>query len=112
MKALMRNKAGIGDLLMQNSNREFAVVPASAWLGGAAPGKPVIVREANRLSWSVPGGAVPKWWLAQARVGEIWTSRLVPGTQLSVEVPAAEMVAMRAIDRTGMISDATVFTLR
>jgi uncharacterized lipoprotein YddW (UPF0748 family) len=112
MKALMRNKAGIGDLLIQNSNREFALVPPSSWLGGATPGKPIIVRDGTRLSWSVSGNAQPAWWLAQARVGDTWTARLVPGTQLSGQLPAADAVAMRAIDRTGMISEATVFSLR
>jgi uncharacterized lipoprotein YddW (UPF0748 family) len=110
-KALMINKGKIADLLQADTYRQMALIPATPWLGATVPAKPIIESANGRLSWHLPDGSTPRWWLMQARQGSAWAAQLLPGTRLSGKLPDAEEIALRALDRTGTLGDAALFRL-
>ena len=111
-KALLANKGKIGDLLRADTYHQFAMVPASPWLGSTAFGKPLIENVQSRLSWSLPDGAAPRWWLFQARQRGVWASQLVPGARKGGPTPAADAISIRAVDPSGNLGEAMVLELR
>ena len=112
-KTLMINKAKIVDRLRGETYQQYALVPASPWLGATALAKPIVEAAAGGLSWRLPDGVAPRWWLVQAqkRSGE-WAAQLLPGTRLSGKAPEAGLLALRAVDATGNLGEATVLELR
>jgi uncharacterized lipoprotein YddW (UPF0748 family) len=125
----------LGTRLARASYAEFALPPASPWLGDAQPAPPrvdpcgkddrAITERAfepddrARLSARVfaGDGAPVRWWLVQLRDGaDRWTARLYPGTAREVSlVPpggeAAVHAAVSAVSRTGEVSAPRVVTL-
>lgn len=112
MKALMRDKGGISGLLFSASYRHMALIPPSTWLGTSRLGKPSIERAGGRLTWRTPDGDTPSWWLLQARKGDQWAAQLVPGSRLGGKEPDAELISLRAMDRTGNLGDPTILKLK
>ncbi|MEA3209987.1 MAG: hypothetical protein QOE70_3044 [Chthoniobacter sp.] len=111
-KALMRDKGGIVEGLREQSYPQFAMVPASPWLGVTTLPKPVLESGGGRLSWRLADGRQPRWWLVQARQGETWASQLVPGTRSSGRLPDAEAISLRAVDAAGNLGEPIVLRVR
>jgi hypothetical protein len=82
----------------------MAIVPASPWLGGPAPGKPSIEVNGDRATWR-PADDAARWWLVQTKFGEAWRSRLLPAKEKSIATGNAEVVAVRALDRAGNLGE-------
>jgi len=108
---IMLNTNGVADVLAR-AYAAPALVPASPWLGGLAPGKPSVrVWKAAGgiiVDWTSSGGAPPWQWLLQKKTGDLWTGEILPGAQTSrlfrtgTALPRA--VALTAVTRTGILS--------
>lgn len=112
-KALMLNKGKITDRLREMTYQHFALVPASPWLGAGKLPKPIIEQASNRLTWHLPDGNPPRWWLVQARSRNgTWASQLIPGTRMSGKPPGTEALALRAVDAAGNLGEAATLEIR
>lgn len=112
-KALMRDFGGVNNLLRAGPYREIALVPPSPWLNGRVPEAPSIESDSDKLGWRVPGDSTPpRWWLVQTLLRGKWTTKLLPGSTQGMDRPRVDAVAVRAIDRSGFASDATISKLR
>lgn len=111
-KTLMINKAKIVDRLRGETYQQFAMVPASPWLGATKLPQPIIETAPGIMTWRLPDGTPPRWWLVQARQGDVWASQLVPGTRGSGKLQGAEMLSLRAVDFSGNLGEATIIEMR
>ena len=124
MKALMRNAGGVADALKSGPYAEPALVPATRWLDGKAPGTPAV-----RVNRSESGGAATveikpakgeaaRVWAVYVKYGETWKMKVVPGGKLSIEVEERpeigpiRVVAVSAVDRNGNESRRAVVKLQ
>jgi hypothetical protein len=89
-----------------------ALVPASPWLGGAAPAAPRIAVEGDALTITADRAGEPARWLARwARYADRWAWQLVDagaaGRLPLVDAQAARLnaVAVSSIGRTGVESE-------
>ncbi len=112
-KTLMINKGKIVDRLRAETYRQFAMVPESPWLGSTTIVKPIVeVDGGGRLTWYLPDGTVPRWWLLQARQDDLWAAQLVPGSRFTGNLPDADALSLRAVDFSGNLGRATVLDMR
>jgi hypothetical protein len=112
-KALMSNKGKITDRLRAETYQQFAMVPASLWLGAKKLPKPIIEEASDRMTWHLPDGTPPRWWLVQARSREgTWASQLIPGTRMSGKPPGTEALSLRAVDAAGNLGEAATLEIR
>jgi len=113
MKALMQNSGGVSDLLSRKpaanvqagAYAEPALVPASPWLDGRAPGRPSVTAGGGRLSWK-PSGSEPVWlWAVQLRSEGRWRTVVLPAAVTEYALPSAspgvDAIAVSAVDRCG-----------
>lgn len=124
VSALVADRGGIRAQLEQESYAQRAVIPESPWLGAnsAAPKTPVLVAatsgEGVHLQWlrSTADGETVRWWVLQVkdRAGGAWkTARICPGDATGVQWKGQpQSLAVRAMDRTGRLSEAAVVTKR
>jgi len=114
MSALMKNGA-LATALAGSCYRQPALVPASPWLEAQPPEPPqlsVSYRSGAVLAvWDSRGGAVTRWWLFQYRTGGTWTTRILSADQPGVRLGTArpEVIALRAVNRTGMLSPPAIW---
>ncbi len=108
----------LADRLQREVQREKALVPASPWLGGNAPAKPVAKvggwGTALKASFSA-GEANPRiaWWVIQQKVFSDWETDVVPNENRSFALRGTpDVVAVTAIDRFGNASAPTVLQLK
>jgi hypothetical protein len=121
MQALMPSRHGMGEALRDGVYREPALVPASPWLGGAPPPRPIV-----RLSDSsngieahfLPGDEAEVWiWAIRSFVDGRWITEFVPGRRRSLLLPTGyggrmpEAVAVSAVERTGLEGEVAVVRL-
>ena len=117
MKALLQGHRDIGERLAAGPYRAPALIPASPWLGGQAPGPPQVevAERDGKLALTVrPGpGAPPFLWAVSVRRGATWTHSVHPaqGDRLPIDDAGGEpasVVAVAAVDRTGNASERVV----
>lgn len=110
MKALLRNHAGLADLLAKGVYAQPALVPASPWLDNKPPGKPKVARkedagtQAVTVTWKLADGKAPWLWVLQVYAGGQWRTHILPGiknSQTLQEADKIERVAVSAVDRCG-----------
>jgi uncharacterized lipoprotein YddW (UPF0748 family) len=113
MQALMANRAGLGDKLVEKAYQEAALVPASPWLSSTKPAKPQVAfirdprRAAMTADWRQPDGSQPWLWTVYLEKGTKWTTKIVPGSQHALELdftagqPAPHALEVAAVDRCG-----------
>ncbi|HWD91885.1 MAG TPA: family 10 glycosylhydrolase [Verrucomicrobiae bacterium] len=116
--SLLANSARAEELqhvLTTDLNRQPALVPASPWLTGVAPGKPGVsiigVPNAIRVNWNEGGtNSVPvRWWVVQTKFFSDWKTEVFPKEVTSEFLTGApEVVAVTAVDRVGNASSARV----
>jgi uncharacterized lipoprotein YddW (UPF0748 family) len=107
MKSLMRDQGGIVGLL-RGAYRETALVPASPWLGSDAPAPPRVEREGEGIAWRSMGKVPARWWAVQRKTSAEWRTQVLPATAESASREGAQAIAVRAVDRFGNASAATV----
>jgi len=110
MKALMPHTTGMGRALAAGPYAGHAVVPASPWLGGAAPATPVAIWDdlpgRNRLSISPAADSEPWLWIVKAFFPGGWDIRVVPAWHQAVDVAgdrgeSPRRVVVSAVSRLG-----------
>ena len=72
---LEQNGGQLAARLKSESYTEGAVVPATPWLDGGAPGQPAIAPSGAALSLVAAPGENVRWWVVQTRSAGKWTTR-------------------------------------
>lgn len=123
MRTLMGNGDNLAQKLISGPYASKALVPPSPWLDSIPPLSPLvrISRDAGTLSTTLalqPQGAEATWlWVIRTRVGDQWTTDIVPGQQRRYDLPRlaggayADAVSVSAVDRTGNESPPVVMPL-
>lgn len=112
MKSLMSGSLeqgqGLAGRLKATVYQSYALPPASPWLSSAPPAPALDLELADGVaSWKNPPTGAPRFWALQFRVGDNWNLVVVPGTKLSQNAPrGADAVAIRAVDKAGVNSEA------
>ena len=115
MTALMKNPDSLNEKLSARYGAP-ALVPASPWLGAAAPPRPTIALSKDRgtdepvLKLTPAAGNTPWLWTVRTFANGTWTSEVLPGWLRSHRLPVAgaERVYVTAVSRTGVQSAAAV----
>ncbi len=108
-KSLMRDLGGINARLRNEAYSEVALVPACPWLGTSTPDKPTVVVDARNAGWKPAGDVAARWWAVQVRNKGQWSLRVLPADTTTFPLEkGTEAVAVRAIDRCGNASEASV----
>jgi hypothetical protein len=124
MRTLMGNGDNLPQKLIAGPYASKTLVPASPWLDNIPPLAPIVrvgsdaVTLASTLSLQ-PQGTEATWlWLIRTRVGNDWTTDVVPGLQRFYMIPRlagsayADVVSISAVDRSGNESTPVVMALR
>lgn len=109
--ALMKNPDSLNEKLSQRYATP-ALVPASRWLGGKAPGRPTISLVTDRATGDLivkltpKTGETPWLWTVRANPNGTWTSEVLPGWLRSHQLLGANIdsVYVTAVSRTGIES--------
>jgi uncharacterized lipoprotein YddW (UPF0748 family) len=116
MTSLMENRDGLTDRLASESYDQPALVPAAPWLGTTAPGEPAVsIRGRTALGTEVdvaPTGVEEVFhWTVRSRVGQRWTSQVVPGWKRVLTLQGdPEQIVVTGVGRTGNEGPAAVLT--
>ena len=82
-----------------------AVPPAYPWLDAAPPPAPAITVANGVVSVTPGAGESARWWALRVRTNDVWSTRLVFGTERSIALGAdASRVIVNAIDAAGNAS--------
>lgn len=111
IKALFGNRNGVGDLLRSRVYTDVALVPASPWLDRTPPAAPMVNVTTNPLKLSVSSPEQVWLWALQVKRSNGWKLQILSGRFGGFSFDAGdepEVIAVRAIDRCGNESAATV----
>jgi uncharacterized lipoprotein YddW (UPF0748 family) len=123
MRTLMADADNLPRKLISGPYANRTLVPASPWLDSVPPLTPVVragwdaSKQSSTLSLEPQGGEQTWVWLIRTRVGDAWTTDVVPGTQRFYILPrtdnsvSADEVAVSAVDRTGNASAPVLVSL-
>ncbi|WP_229217634.1 glycoside hydrolase family 10 protein [Massilia forsythiae] len=109
MVALMQNRKGISDQLRSALYLSPALVPATPWLGNAAPGIPTVLasRRGNGVVLKLAAGPANATYAIWSRYGGQWRFAVAPASRVDWTVPddvklgSADAVYVSAVDRLG-----------
>lgn len=111
---VMQNRGGLSTLLQTTVNPTASVVPATPWLGAAAPAAPVArsapLGTGRELRLDPPVGTAPRWWLVRWRDGNAWRLRQLPASQRTLPWPSitggglVPELVVEALSPTGVAS--------
>lgn len=101
--------------------RDFALIPESPWMS-SNPDPPLateLIRSEAlpgklEFIWATQSGQLPRWWLYQARFGQSWQNRLIPGAQnrahldLTQHEKLPQYISWRPVDASGRLGKALV----
>jgi uncharacterized lipoprotein YddW (UPF0748 family) len=123
MRTLMADADNLPRKLISGPYANRTLVPASPWLDSVAPLAPIVragwdaSKQSSTLSLE-PQGSEQTWvWLIRTRVGDSWTTDVLPGMQRFYTLPrtgnsvSADEVAVSAVDRTGNASAPVLVSL-
>ncbi len=96
--------------------RTPALVPATPWLEAPELPAPLafVQREAETLVVHLAAETDPAGthWVVQSRTGEDWSLQIEPADTRKVSVPGAcDLIVVRAVDRVGNLSPATILAV-
>jgi len=123
MRTLMGNGDNLPQKLIAGPYASKALVPASPWLDSVPPLSPIVRVGSDAVTHSItlslqPQGTEPTWlWLIRTRVGNDWTTDVVPGLQRFYMLPRlaggayADAVSVSAVDRSENESAPVVMAL-
>jgi len=112
MKPILQDRQGIATTLAEGLFREPALVPATPWLGDAAPSAPTLAVESGRVTAKAGAGEPPALWAVQARKGDAWTTRIVPASKpIGLAADSADAVVVTPVGRTGVAGPAASLDL-
>ncbi len=77
-KFLMENHKGLATLLARQLFTEPALIPASPWLDGGTPNRPLVLAEGGRFGWEPAGTNQISWWVVQTKTGNRWSTSIIP----------------------------------
>jgi hypothetical protein len=113
------DRGGLADALATSSYAGVAIVPSFPWIDGTPPGAPSVSVEprgsAMHVQWAPSGQEAARWWVVQWRTSTAWTTKVVWGTELSLDVTftgnadRADVVAVTALDAAMNASPAAVW---
>lgn len=111
--ALMKNKGTLADLCEKRAYQDFAMPPSASWLGPEKPEPPSIKIQEGKAEWGYEDPRLDifvKWWLVQVFEKDQWVSKgLLPVNEKSYTLAKGmNGIAIRAISKTGIASDATL----
>ncbi|MEB3220718.1 MAG: family 10 glycosylhydrolase [Candidatus Sericytochromatia bacterium] len=109
MKALNEDYGGIFGLLTRDVYQGPALVPATPWLAGKAPGTPSLTLSTDRqrgtleVSLKPTAGGKPWLWTLYTRREGRWRTEVVPAdrSELSLTLAGLEALQVAAVDRLG-----------
>ena len=109
MAALMDNRKGISDQLKAGLYAGPALVPATPWLTGEAPGVPAVAakRGGGGVRLQLAAGKANSQYAIWTRYGDEWRFAVVPASKVEWTAPddaklgAASAVFVSAVDRLG-----------
>ena len=113
--ALMKNTTLDLDLL-EGVYRQPALIPASPWLDAVPPAAPKlsvdIAETSAHVRWASITGKPANWWVLQSRSHGVWTCDIFPASRLDcyLDHVRPDAISLRAVDRTGNLSDPVVWT--
>ncbi len=102
---------------VRSAYAETALVPAAPWLAASRPGEPRLTAVENGRSglsvhWQTNGtNGEPAWlWVLQYRTSEAWGTEILTANQTgrTFENFKPEVIAVRAVDRTGNLGSPAV----
>ncbi len=114
MGTIMKSPKGLAAEL-QNMYPGPALVPASPWLSNIPPEKPSFSLKRHgrqpRLTWQVSSRNPARQWVLQKRVGNRWTTEILPATETSVNLQndGTEVYAVTAINAYGIASTPAIY---
>ncbi len=111
MKSLFGNRNGVGDLLRSSVYTDIALVPATPWLDRTPPTPPTVNVTTNPLKVSVSSAEPVHQWALQVKRASSWKLQVMSGRFGGFSFDTGdepEAIAVRAIDRCGNESAATV----
>ena len=102
MAALMQDRDGIATWLRAGPYSQPALVPATPWLGGAAPAAPTLRRAGPTSLAIVPGvgRAVFVWSVWRRRDGQ-WRFEVLPPNAALAWSPRDDALVVRGVDALG-----------
>jgi hypothetical protein len=111
MAALMKDPDSLNEKLATRY-AAAALVPASPWLGGKRPAKPVVNLRPSAatgeliVTMTPAKGETPWLWTVRSLSNGVWTSEVLPGWMRSHRLAqtAADEVVVTAVSRTGIES--------
>ena len=119
---LKQNRDGLASALVGNVFGSIALVPATSWLDAKLPTAPSVSvgpltgqSATLRVTVSGDGGKPLAWWAVRWRNGSLWSMRIVPSDQRTIDVPGGaaasptDAVVVHAIDRVGNASEPAVW---
>jgi uncharacterized lipoprotein YddW (UPF0748 family) len=102
MAALMQDRDGLVAKLRDGPYARPALVPATPWLGDAAPAALRLQREGTKLR--IEGGTGAARWAVWRRNGAGWQFAVQPLQDRLVDAAAGGVTAVAAVGRTGNLS--------
>jgi len=113
MKALRQDRDQVSSRLASGPYRSVALTPSMPWKGGAAPPTPPIAVTASAAGDVLTIGsrtdATVRWWVIQGFVRGAWRTRVmdaavdrIPLSALWPDQARSELIALRAVSRTGV----------
>ena len=112
--ALNRNQGHLADLVNKSCYINYALPPATPWLGNYVPPAPTLVPEKTRVEWHYSdqrSEQYVKWWLVQTYEDGKWKSEvLLPEAEKTANIPlGTKAVAIRGIGLTGLAGMPSIF---
>jgi uncharacterized lipoprotein YddW (UPF0748 family) len=110
MKALMKPD-GLGAKNLKAVYAGPAVIPASPWMGGAKPDKPVVFLIGDQRMSFIISASGARWLAVRYEADDKWTTKVLPVDATGIAsldlgfVPPPKRMIVTAYDRTGTESD-------
>jgi len=102
--------------LVRKQYSEAALVPASPWLNATTPPPPKLTvdlwNKTLHVQWKNGQGDPANGWVMQSREKGVWSTQILPAGRMDVYLDNTnpEAVVVRAVSRTGNLSEPAVWT--
>lgn len=122
MKTFMGNDKNINRILTAGAYSNPALIPASPWMNNDPIQTPEIyVHDYGdfwRVSFQIEHGEQVKWWVLRSQINGRWDSTIIPGHLREItnyggnSMIRPDSINLTAVNRTGIESDAAVYTFK